>query len=231
MRAVYVPKSKVRVSVVSSVERAETGKWLYTYRFHHLKESPLRLEWVFIMMDEEPSQVWVNKGLRFDGIQKTHLGRAASFSAYPGVAPDTVVTIRLLSPHPTLLSRCYVMGDAPPMRVPEEMPWALDELRPPGLSDSVGGYVLVPVSSPTPQRLLADWRIVTQEGWVRDKRLAVELTGYVQQVVRWLSAGRPGAEPEAIQAIADRVQKQGHLLGSEAQALLRWTLPAVLGRQ
>lgn len=230
VRAVYVPCSKVRVSVVSSVERAETGEWLYTYRFHHLKESPLRLSWVLLMMDEEPSRVWVSGGMGFDGIKETYLGRAASFSAHPGVAPDTVVTIRLLSAHPPLLSRCYVRGDAPLMRVPEEMPTELADLLPPGLNDSVGGHILAPVSSPTPQRLLADWRIVTQEGWVRDERLAMELTGYVQQVVRWLEAGRSGAEPEAIQAIADRVQKQGHLLEPEAQALLRWTIPALLGR-
>lgn len=53
----------------------------------------------------------------------------------------------------------------------------------------------------------------------------------VQYALEYARRGTCTSNLRQLVTVLNRMQKQGHLLEPEAQALLRWTLPAVLGRQ
>jgi len=232
--AVYVPNWKAKVTVIATVLKSHKG-FRYVYVLKNEPNSPQAIDSFLIMMVKKPEQVSVSHKWRFWGIEETMVGKAATFSigtpdARP-LPPGASLRVEFSSHLPPGVTKCYVNGYAPIMRVPEEMPWELEDLLPKGMAQSyLHGWTVAPVENVSFKKLLSDWQIAAKEGWVREGKVAGQIMQALRQISLMVNQKRYEQVQNKVKTLLQFAQKNQKLLEPEAQALLFFTLPYLVDK-
>lgn len=227
-RAIYVPPWKASLTVIAKVKFQPPNNFIYNY---NLINSPKSLQSIIgfnLAMSESPKYVRVTKGWKFFGVNLTAYGKFADFSGVEKpMKPGQSIAFEIASSHPPAVVTCYAFTDAPIMRVPEEMPGELEERLPRGFEGLLRGKTVGPFKGLNFNKLLSDWQIAIQEGWVKEKKFANRVRSILKQIMLWERQKQFGKIREAVGELVNFAQKNHKYMEPEAQALLLISLPHV----
>lgn len=225
-RAVYVPPWKATLTVIAKVKFQPTDNFVYTYTLINSPKSQQSIIGFWLAMSESPKYVRVPKGWKFFGINLTVFGKFADFSGVEKpIKPGQSIAFELASSYPPGVVTCYADTDAPIMRVPEEMPGELEERLVPGSEKRLGGKTVGPYRDLTSTKLLSDWQVAIQEGWVKEKKFAHRVQSILRQIILWERQKRTKEIKGAVSKLMNLAQENLKHMEPEAQALLLISLP------
>jgi hypothetical protein len=231
-RAIFIPEWKAKLTVTATVHKTQKG-FRYTYVLTNAPKSPQAVVLFELAMTQEPEDVRVSHGWKFWGVSETVVGKLASFSTYKGLPlkPGQSLKIEFFSRFPPGVVKCYAAGDAPIMKVPEEMPGELQDRLPKGIAQSyLWGWTIGPIERVSLPRLFTDWQIAIKEGWVKDEKVARQITKELRQILQMVRQKRSEEVQKRVRTLVQFVRQNRKLFEPEAQALLILTLPYLTGR-
>jgi len=231
-QAVYTPPWRVRVVVIATVKRISQQTFLYRYTVQVMRDSPQSLSSFTLLTDAPVQAVRVVQVPRDHvsiavGTYPKHARPMVEFGFVQPLRPSERCQVEFRSSLPPCIGNCYALGDAPLMRVPEELPGVLEQLLPrPGAAE-VCGLTIVPGQLPSLQRLVQDWQVALTEGWV-EPRVGREVAIRLQQLVAQQRQGRDKAAEQMSTGLHRWLLARREACLPEAFALISVTLPFVL---
>ena len=235
-RATYVPSWKAILTVTATVRPQGEG-FHYVYILSNAPNSPQAVDGFSLKISLQPSKVRVSNNWEFWGIEGSMVGKLARFSAHGRLSssplkPGSSLRIEFSSPFPPGVVKCYASGDAPLMRVPEELPQELEDRLPKGMvQEYLFGFTIAPTEKPSLQPLVSDWEISVKEGWVKDEQVGRRLSHELQRILRLVYQKRCREAQGKVNQVIRFAQHNRKLLEPEAQALIFLTLPYLMKRQ
>jgi hypothetical protein len=231
-QAIYTPPWRVLVVVIAEVQHAPQQTFLYRYTVQVLPDSPQSLRAFTLLTDAPVQAVRVVQAPRGPvstvvGTYPKHRCPIVEFGFMQSLRPSERCQVEFRSLLPPGINSCYALGEAPLMRVPEELPSVLEALLPRPGADEARGLTIVPVQLPSIERLVQDWQVALAEGWV-ERRVWREVANRLQQLLAQLRRGQRDTAKQIGTGLHHWLLARREACLPEAFALISETLPFVL---